>query len=253
MLNIPTFFQSLTQASCLLTLSITVSIAQEASAPIAETAVNTAAQATPRKKHAESWLKSHKQICKSAQRGKVPVLFIGDSITHMMFTNGGAVWREEFGKIGCLNIGLSGDKTQNILWRIQNGALGTAKPKVTVLLAGVNNMRVNSPEEIAQGIEAICKELKQRLPDTKVLVLGVFPRGQKGNTADRIKILAINKEIEKLNDDKQIFYLDIGLAFLNEDGSMKEGAMTKDGLHPALGGYQIWADAIRESIKKLSE
>ncbi|MCM8531304.1 MAG: hypothetical protein NE330_09110 [Lentisphaeraceae bacterium] len=122
----------------------------------AETKLNSASTATPRQKNKDSWLKAHKQISKGALRGNIPILFIGDSITHMMLTNGAAVWKE-YRKIGCVNIGLSGDRTENILWRIQNGALGTVKPKVTVVLAGVNNMRKNTPEEIAAGVGAIVK------------------------------------------------------------------------------------------------
>ena len=220
------------------------------SVTLAET--NTAAEATPRQKNKESWLKAHEQISRGAQRGNIPILFIGDSITHMMLTNGAAVWKE-YRKAGCVNIGLSGDKTENILWRIQNGALGTVKPKVTVLLAGVNNMRKNTSEEIGLGVGAIVSELKKSLPDTKVLVLGVFPRGQKANTSDRIKIKKINSYIEKLNDEKSVFYLDIGEEFLTEDGSLKKGAMTKDALHPALKGYQIWAAAIQDKINQLSK
>lgn len=219
----------------------------------AEVKVNTAAEAMPRQKNPEGWLKAHEQISRSAQRGEIPILFIGDSITHMMFTNGAAVWKEEYRKIGCVNIGLSGDKVENILWRIQNGALGTVKPKVTVLLAGVNNMRKNTPEEIGLGVGAIVNELKERLPETKVLVLGVFPRGQEANTSDRMTIKEINKHIEKLNDGKKVFYLDIGEEFLTEDGPLKEDAMIKDGLHPAIKGYEIWAAAIKETVKKLSE
>jgi lysophospholipase L1-like esterase len=214
--------------------------------------VNTAAEAVPRQKNQESWLKAHEKICKSAQRGEVPILFIGDSITHMMFTNGGPVWRDEYRKIGCVNIGLSGDKVENILWRIQNGALGTVKPKVTVLLAGVNNMRKNTPEEIGLGLGAIVEELKTRLPETKILLLGVFPRGMKADTKDRNTIKEINKYIAKLDDQQRVFFLDIGDAFLTEDGSLKPDVMLKDGLHPALKGYEIWADAIREPIAKLS-
>jgi beta-glucosidase len=248
MINYGSFFHPFKLLSCALVL-----FAIGASSVQADSTVNTAAEAVPRKKNPESWLKAHDTICKSAQRGEVPILFIGDSITHMMFTNGGAVWREEYQKDGCVNIGLSGDKVENILWRIQNGALGTVQPKVTVLLAGVNNMRKNTPEEIGLGVGAIVDELKERLPETKILVLGVFPRGHKANTADRIKIKEINQYIEKLNDGERVFYLDIGDEFLTEDGSLKENVMLKDGLHPDLKGYQIWAEAIREPIQKLSE
>ncbi|MDQ8206308.1 acetylxylan esterase [Coraliomargarita sp. SDUM461003] len=218
-----------------------------------EVAVNTAAQAMPREKGKEGWLRAHEQISKSAQRGEVPLLFIGDSITHMMLTNGGPVWREEYRQIGAVNVGLSGDKVENILWRIQNGALGTLKPKVTVLLAGVNNMRKNTPEEIGLGVGAIVDVLKLRLPETKILVLGVFPRGHKGGTQDRETIKEINTYIAQLDDNERVFYLDIGNDFLNKDGSLIEGAMLKDGLHPDLKGYQIWAAAIKDKIAQLSQ
>lgn len=238
-------FKLLSSALVLLALGVT--------AVQADSTVNTAAQPVARQKNPESWLRAHEQISRSAQRGEVPILFIGDSITHMMLNKSGSVWRDTYQKIGCVNIGLSGDKVENILWRIQNGALGTVQPKVTVLLAGVNNMRKNTPEEIGLGVGAIVDELKESLPDTKILLLGVFPRGHKANTADRITIQEINQHIEKLNDGERVFYLDIGEEFLTEDGSLKPGAMQKDGLHPDVKGYEIWAEAIKEPIRKLSE
>ena len=91
------------------------------------------------------------------------------------------------------------------------------------------------------------------MPETKILILGVFPRGNKGNTPDRIKVKKMNRYIAKLNDPKRVFFLDIGHEFLAKDGSLKKGAMTKDALHPALKGYQIWAKAIQETINELSE
>ncbi len=137
-----------------------------------------------------------------------------------------------------------------MLWRLQNGELEGIKPKVIVLMIGTNNARNNSAPEIVEGITAIIKEFRIRLPDSKVLLLGVFPRDGQPNTPNRVKIKEINSSIAKLDDGRHVKYLDIGEKFLEPDGTMSKEVMP-DFLHPNDKGYQIWTDAMQEALASL--
>ena len=118
----------------------------------------------------------HEKFLSQAKKGDIDLLFLGDSITQGW--NNNEVWRRHFGPRKAANFGIGGDRTEHVLWRIQNGELEGIAPKVTVLMIGTNNSGANTPEEIAQGITAIVDELRKRLPNTKILLLGVFPRGE---------------------------------------------------------------------------
>lgn len=203
------------------------------------------------------WVKRHEGFVAIAKRGSVDLLFLGDSITdawggegHGAKANGAKIFEKDFLPLKAANFGISGDRTQHVLWRLQNGELSGIQPKVLMLMIGTNNAGSNTAAEIADGIVAVVKEIHQRSPKTKVLLLGVFPRGEKPN-AIRDKLKEVNKIVAKLDDGgKTVRYLDIGDKFLSDDGTISKGIMP-DALHLSEKGYQIWADAVKGPIAEL--
>jgi lysophospholipase L1-like esterase len=191
------------------------------------------------------WMELHQDFLKRAQKGNVDLLFLGDSITQGW---GGAkkTWERFYGPRNAENFGIGGDRTQHVLWRIQNGELTGIEPKVVVLMIGTNNADNSTPDEIAQGVTAIVHELRDRLPKSKILLLAVFPRSQKP-TAIRERLKSVNQQIAKLDDGSNVRYLDIGKAFLNEDGTISKEIMP-DYLHLSQKGYRLWAEAMEPTL-----
>lgn len=222
-------------------------------------AKNTAVRPEPRD---ANWVKRHEGFVQIAKQGGVEVLFLGDSITDAWRSDsargGKKTWDREFAPLRAANFGISGDRTQHVLWRLQNGELDGIKPKAIVLMIGTNNtgferdgtMPRNKPDEVIAGVTAITNLLRSRLPQTKILLLAVFPRGEKPDHPQRLQIAEINRGIARLHDGKTIHFLDIGQKFLQPDGTMSKDIMP-DFLHPSARGYEIWADAIREPLRKL--
>ena len=134
-----------------------------------------------------AWMELHRSFVERgkketvAKEGPVDLLFLGDSITQGWHNND--VWKRSYGARNAANFGIGGDRTQHVLWRIQNGELEGIEPKVTVLMIGTNNASSATPDEIAQGITAITKELHRRLPKTRILLLGIFPEIEKPSAA----------------------------------------------------------------------
>jgi lysophospholipase L1-like esterase len=197
------------------------------------------------------WVARHEGFVAIARKGGVDLLFVGDSIMDGWRGSGKAVWDKEFAPLKTANFGIGGDRTQHVLWRLQNGELDGIKPKLTVLMIGTNNIGSNSDDEIADGIKAIIDELHAKTPATKLLLLGIFPRSIKADDPARAQIKHINSIIAKLDDGgRTIKYMDIGDKFLEPDGTLPKDIMP-DALHPNAKGYQIWADAVRELILKM--
>ncbi len=193
----------------------------------------------------------HKGFLAIAKKGNIDVVFFGDSITDGWHGKGKDVWKDHFDSLHAANFGIGGDRTQHVLWRMRNGELEGYTPKVAVVMIGTNNLHDNTDEEIADGIKAVVGEIKKQQPKTKVLLLGVFPRGPDATDPNRDRIKHINKIISKLDDDgKTVKYLDIGGKFLEKDGTMSKEVMG-DFLHPSPKGYEIWAGAIDTPLKDL--
>jgi len=195
----------------------------------------------------------HKQFLKIVANGEADVIFLGDSITQGWEGAGKKVWAETFAPMKAVNLGIGGDQTGHVIWRITEGKeIEPLKPKVAVIMIGTNNMGGHSAEQIAGGVKAIVEELRKQKPDMKILVLGIFPRSPKADDKIRTKVADTNKLIAKLADDKHVFYKDIGEKFLEKDGSLDKKIMP-DFLHLSEAGYQIWADAIKDEVIKLSK
>ena len=197
------------------------------------------------------FIKTHESYVAIAKAGGVDVLFLGDSIT-AGWRGAKEVWDKAFGAYKTANFGIGGDRTQHVLWRITNGEFDGIKPKVVVLMIGTNNSGSDEADGIAKGVTKIVTTIHEKSPATKVLLLAVFPRGEKPN-AQREKLAKVNATIAKLHDGKSVHYLDIGGKFLAADGSSLPKDIMPDFLHLSKAGYQIWADAITPKLAELTK
>lgn len=199
------------------------------------------------------WQPRHEQKLKDLKEQKtVDLLMIGDSITHSWENAGKPVWDKYYAPRNAFNIGFSGDRTEQVLWRFDHGEIDGIDPKLAIIMIGTNNTghRQDDPAHTAAGIQAIVKRLRKKLPSTKVLLLAIFPRG--AQAGDRLRKIndAINEKISKLADDKHVFYLDINRKFLQDDGTLSKSIMP-DLLHPNREGYELWAKAMEPKIVQL--
>ena len=195
------------------------------------------------------WMGRHEKMNARVKQAGVDLVFIGDSITQGWEGNGKGVWNKYYAKRNAVNLGIGGDRTQHVLWRLDHGNIDGISPKLAVVMIGTNNSGDNTPEEIADGVEAIVEQLRSSLPETKVLLLAIFPRGENGQDERRRVNRAANERIAKLDNGKMVKYLDIGQGFLENDGTLTREIMP-DLLHLSEKGYTIWADAIESAVAK---
>lgn len=201
-------------------------------------ATHSAVVPTPR-----SDLSLHEAFVQRISRGNIQVIFFGDSITARWTSTGRDAWKQHFSNLDAVSFGVGGDKTQNLLWRMQNGELEGVHPRVAVLLIGTNNLKSNTGPETVDGIKAIVAEMRKRIPETKILLLGILPRGEMPEGKFRATIREINEDIAALDDGSSVFYLDIGQEFLRPDGTLSRELMP-DFLHPSAAGYAVLANAL---------
>ena len=193
----------------------------------------------------------HLGFVEIAKQGNIDLLLHGDSITDwwVQGDQNKAVFDKYFGGIRTANFGIAGDTTQGVLWGLRNGEGQGFQPKAVMLMIGTNNA-ANTAPEVAEGIGAIVLELRQNFPDAKILLLGIFPRGVPGDQV-RDKIAEVNRIIARLDDQKHVFYMDIGAAFLDERGYFLPDAFRPDNLHPQAKGYEIWGNAVQAKLAEL--
>jgi beta-glucosidase len=197
------------------------------------------------------WVKRQETLNARVQPGDAQLLFIGDSITQGWEGKGASeVWQKYYGNRHAVNLGIGGDQTQHVLWRLDHGNIDGIKPKLAVLMIGTNNAGSCTSEQIADGVKAIVEKLRTKLPETKVLVLAIFPRGADGNNPARQVNIGANERIAKLDDGQNVFYLDIGKEFLNPDGTLSKKIMP-DLLHLSAKGYEIWGRSIEPTVAKV--
>ena len=193
----------------------------------------------------------HEEFLKVTKAGGIDLLFVGDSITDGWRSGGKAIWDKTFGPLKPANFGISGDRTEHVIWRMRNGELEGLAPKLVVIMIGTNNGGDSAPD-VALGIKTIISDIHERCPRSKFLLLGIFPRSEKPDGA-RMKNDEVNKLISRYQGDLslgRVSYLDIGQKFLAADGTLPKDVMP-DFLHPNEKGYQIWADAIIDKVKQL--
>jgi lysophospholipase L1-like esterase len=196
------------------------------------------------------WLERHNAMNARVKQGNVDLLFIGDSITQRWQGTGNKTWVKYYGKRNAVNLGISGDRTGHVLWRLDHGNIDGISPKLAVIMIGTNNSGENTPEQTAEGIAAIVGKLRAKLPQTKILLLGIFPRGADDKDPPRQVNMKTNAFIAKLADEKTVFYMDISDKFLRPDRTLSEDAMP-DLVHPGMKGYAIWAAAIEPLVAKV--
>ena len=204
------------------------------------------------------WQKRHDAVMAIKDTLKPEIVFLGDSITHLWAGEpneprgnvGADSMKSLCGGRAVLNLGFGWDRTQNVLKRIELGELDGLSPKAVVIhigtnnLAGTNNARANTPEEIAEAIGVIVDRVRAKCRDAKIILMAVFPRGEKVDDANRAKIAQINERIVKLGSKPGVTFLDITSKLTNADGTISKEVMP-DFLHPGAKGYAIWADALK--------
>jgi N-acetylglucosamine-6-sulfatase len=179
--------------------------------------------------------------------------FVGDSITQGWETTGLDVWNERLAPRQAINLGISGDRTEHVVWRLtHNGGFQRQKPEVVVLMIGTNNTGhlQQDPEEVAAGVERILEIIALQSPQTKVVLHAIFPRGATPFDPLRLHNVAINRRLRRLADGQRVHWLDIGHVFLDGEGKLPPEIMP-DALHLSPEGYRLWAAALEPQLKAL--
>ena len=247
---------SLTSRALLLSLALLTGPA------LAQTNPHESASIASPKQDDGKFLKKHEINLARARSGPVGLLFLGDSITDN-WRKAPEIWDKYYGKYQPANFGIGGDRTQHVIWRIEHGELDGIAPKVTVLMIGTNNSLDYSAADIAAANRKIVDMVRAKLPGTRVLLLGVFPRGPRdrfggpvtpafvAEAAKRMEtIRAVNQELARMDDGKTVRFLDITGVFLDKDGKIPDAVMP-DQLHPNAAGYQLWADAMAPLLDEM--
>lgn len=208
---------------------------------------------------AAHWMRRHEGYVARARQGDIDVLFVGDSITESWSGRGAAAWERCFARLGAVQFGASGDRTQQVLWRLEHGELDGFSPKVVVLLIGANNLDAglgdvsptpaNTPAQIVAGVRAIVGLILRAHLGARILLLGLLPRGEIGSLY-RAAIPEINRDLSAFADGRRIFFLDAGSRFLPADGELPLESMP-DRLHLSEHGYDLLASAIRPALDPL--
>jgi lysophospholipase L1-like esterase len=188
----------------------------------------------------------------AAARQPVDLVFIGDSITHNWEKDGKAVWARHYAQYNALDLGFGGDHTENVLWRLEHGEIDGIRPKVAVVMIGTNNTgdRLEDPRSTAAGIRRILDEIRHRQPDTRILLLAVFPRDEQPTSALRRLNDRVNAIISGYADGEHVFFLDMARYLTNADGTLSRDVMP-DLLHPNEKGYEIWARQMEPTLLQL--
>lgn len=227
----------------------------------AKTPKNLAISPQPRE---GGWMKRHESFNAISKKGEAQLVFLGDSITQGWEGNGKEVWAKTWAPYKAANFGIGGDRTEHVIWRLQHGNFDGLHPKLIVLMIGTNNtghqgrspkehgnvVYTSTAEQTAEGVKTILDILGKKMPETKVLLLGIFPRGATKADKMRQQNIATNNLISGFADGKRVHYMDIGNTFLKPDGTLPKEIMP-DLLHLNAQGYQMWADAIASKVKEL--
>ena len=198
------------------------------------------------------WLRQHEAFVDRARDGKMDLLFIGDSITALWDKTAPIVWERYYAPRNPANFGIGGDHTQHILWRLDHGELDGIRPRVVVLMVGTNNVPHETEDQVFDGVKAVVDRVRARLTESKVLLLGVFPRGldrdpSQATTAPDPRVPRLNARLAMLDDGESTRYLDVGPSLLNDSGQLVQ-TIQPDFLHLSRKGYQIWADTMEPKL-----
>lgn len=191
-------------------------------------------------------------LAKRARESDARVAFVGDSITQGFEGAGAEEWSKRFAALPAINLGISGDQTQHVIHRFRRGDYDGLRIEAVVMMIGTNNLgnAGQTPQEVADGVRGILNEISDRWPRAKVLLLGVFPRGEAKDDPFRAAITELNGYLSNYGDGRRVFYKDIGFGFLRSDGVLSKEIMP-DFLHLSPKGYAIWADNVEADLKDL--
>jgi lysophospholipase L1-like esterase len=194
----------------------------------------------------------HEGFVEIAKKGDIDLLLDGDSITDWWVQNDDnrQVFEKYFGAIKTANFAIAGDTTQGVLWGLRNGEGQGFRPRAIMLMIGTNNSGANTAAEMAEGVGSVVLEMRNDFPDAKILLLAIFPRSVPGDPL-RDKIAEANRIISRLDDQRHVFYLDIGSKFLDEKGVFLADTFRPDNLHPQASGYEIWGAAVQAKLAEL--
>lgn len=194
----------------------------------------------------------HLGFVDTASKGNIDLLLHGDSITDWWVQGDAnkAMFEKYFGNYRTANFAIAGDTTQGVLWGLKNGEGQGFQPKAVMLMIGTNNSGASSAPEIAEGVGAVVLEMRKDFPDAKILLLAIFPRGLPGDPI-RDKLADVNRIISKLDDQKHVFYMDIGRNFLDDKGAFLPDSFRADNLHPQAKGYDLWGAAVKDKLADL--
>lgn len=178
------------------------------------------------------------------------MIYIGDSIVENFESSGRLVWSYYYRPRHALNLGISGDCTQHVLWRLENGNINDIDPRLAILMIGQNNLPYNTGTEISDGVVAIVDFLRRKLPRMKIILLAIFERS-KNPTSERAALNAANKNLaSRYSSDHKVTYLDVNSIFLRQDKTVSSSLMP-DFVHPNKVGYQKWAEALEPTVAAL--
>ena len=210
-------------------------------------------------KEGTDWWVQHEEINQLLKaEKKLDIIFLGNSITQgiggnrpsVTYKAGKPYFEKAFNEFHWVVAGISGDRTQHILWRLQNGDYASSKPKLLVLTIGVNNFNEDSGEETADGIKLILDWLKVNMPETKVLLIGPLPTGLHPNSSNRIKYDMVHSIIKNYASPK-VSYLPLTKYFIKQDGELDTNYCSGDGIHLIEPGYELWARLLKEAVGKV--
>jgi beta-glucosidase len=226
-------------------------------APVVRSKYDASLAATP-KRETDRFLRLHESFLARGKAGPIGVLFVGDSIVNH-WRIAPAIWDKYFGKYQPANFGIPGDMTQNVIWRLDHGEFDGIHPKVVVFMLGTNNTSGNTAAEIFAADKKIIDGIRAKIPETKVLLLGIFPREarkQESSTPAPSPLMtvihAVNAQLATLDDGHNVRYLDLGPKFIGPDGQISAAIMA-DGVHPTVAGFQVWADAMQPLLDEMME
>ena len=227
-----------------LTFAIALSVSAMSACPAQQETKSPAV--TPQPRAEDWWVQRQAEKVAEMSKGGIDLLMVGDSITQNFESVGAEVWKQSFEPRKAINLGFGGDRTNHVLWRLDNLPKLKAAPKAAVVLIGTNNICWGSdtPRQAADGVQAVTRKLHETYPSTKILVLGVFPRRRDASHAHRKEINELNSYLpELLRDIDHVTFKDIGSAFLDDQGHLSK-EMMPDTTHPSAKGHEIWAAAI---------
>ena len=197
----------------------------------------------------ESWQQTHWGFVNQAKKGGVDVLFLGDSITKGWAGAGKEIWAQAYQPLKSLNIGIGGDTTRQTLWRLENQALEGIQPKIVVLMIGVNNIftGTGNDEEIARGVSEIITQIHAKRPAAKILLIGILPLGNEGQSARASKI----NRLIAAKQPSFVRFLDLTATFTGADGKVIAELYRDDLVHLATLGYAAWDKALRPVLTEM--